>query len=99
MLVCECRRSHRRLCDTLLADPPGRPQTLHCLSRTLDLTPSIRIGACMITDREADALSAQLIKIATDAAREAGAYIIQHAGRVEEVGEKRGFFDPVTECD
>jgi myo-inositol-1(or 4)-monophosphatase len=53
----------------------------------------------MITDREADALSAQLVKIAIDAAREAGAYIIQHAGRVEDVGEKRGFFDPVTECD
>jgi myo-inositol-1(or 4)-monophosphatase len=53
----------------------------------------------MITDQKADALSAQLIEIAVDAAREAGAYIVQHAGRVEEVGEKRGFFDPVTECD
>ena len=53
----------------------------------------------MITDREADALSAHLTEIAIDAAREAGTYIVQHAGRVEEVGEKRGFFDPVTECD
>ena len=53
----------------------------------------------MITDREADVLSAQLVEIAIDAAREAGAYIVQHAGRVEDVGEKRGFFDPVTECD
>jgi myo-inositol-1(or 4)-monophosphatase len=53
----------------------------------------------MITDREADALSAHLTEIAIDAAREAGAYIVQHAGRVEDVGEKKGFFDPVTECD
>src|SRR3954466_5233212 len=53
----------------------------------------------MVTDREADALSAQLLELAIDAAREAGAYIVQHAGRIEDVGEKRGFFDPVTECD
>jgi len=53
----------------------------------------------MITDREADALSAQLTEIAIDAAREAGAYIVQYAGRSMEVGEKRGFFDPVTEYD
>jgi len=53
----------------------------------------------MVTDREADALSAKLVEIAIDAAREAGAYIVQHAGRVMDVGEKRGFFDPVTECD
>jgi myo-inositol-1(or 4)-monophosphatase len=53
----------------------------------------------MITDREADALSARLTDLAVRAAREAGAFIVQHAGRVEVAAEKRGFFDPVTECD
>ena len=53
----------------------------------------------MPTDREADALSAHLTDIAVGAARAAGAYIAQYAGRVAVAAEKRGFFDPVTERD
>lgn len=50
-------------------------------------------------EHEADALSAHLLETATTAAREAGALVAPWAGRVAVAAEKRGFFDPVTECD
>jgi myo-inositol-1(or 4)-monophosphatase len=53
----------------------------------------------MLTDADADALSAHVTDIAVEAARAAGAFIVEHAGRVAVAAEKRGFFDPVTECD
>ena len=52
----------------------------------------------MPTDREADALSAHLLDIAIAAAHDAGAYFTPFAGRIA-YDEKKGFFDPVTECD
>ncbi|HZO25988.1 MAG TPA: inositol monophosphatase family protein [Chloroflexota bacterium] len=53
----------------------------------------------MTADREADALSSHLIEIAIGAAHAAGAYFTPFAGRIEVAAEKKGFFDPVTECD
>jgi myo-inositol-1(or 4)-monophosphatase len=50
------------------------------------------------TDRDTDALSRHLLEIATGAARDAGAYFAPFAGRIE-FAEKKGFYDPVTECD
>ena len=52
----------------------------------------------MTSDRDADALSAHLVDIATRAATEAGSYVVEHAGRVA-AADKAGFYDPVTECD
>ena len=52
----------------------------------------------MTSDREADALSSHLLQIAIGAARDAGAYFAPFAGKIE-FAEKKGFFDPVTECD
>jgi myo-inositol-1(or 4)-monophosphatase len=56
-------------------------------------------GAIMISDRDANALSSHLLEIAIGAAHAAGAYFAPHAGRIEIAAEKKGFFDPVTECD
>lgn len=55
----------------------------------------------MTADRDAqtDALSQHLLAIATEAARDAGAYFAPFAGRIAIAAEKKGFFDPVTECD
>jgi myo-inositol-1(or 4)-monophosphatase len=53
----------------------------------------------MTADREADALSSHLLEIAAGAAHAAGAYFAPFAGRIEIAAEKKGFFDPVTECD
>lgn len=53
----------------------------------------------MTADRDTDALSHHLLEIATGAARDAGAYFAPFAGRIEVAAEKKGFFDPVTECD
>jgi myo-inositol-1(or 4)-monophosphatase len=53
----------------------------------------------MSVDRESAALSAHLLEIAIEAARDAGAYFAPFAGRIEVAAEKKGFFDPVTECD
>lgn len=53
----------------------------------------------MTTDREADAFSSHLLEIAIGAAHAAGAYFTPYAGRIEIAAEKKGFFDPVTECD
>ena len=52
----------------------------------------------MTTDREADAFSRHLLEIAIGAAHDAGAYFAPFAGRIT-YAEKKGFFDPVTECD
>jgi myo-inositol-1(or 4)-monophosphatase len=52
----------------------------------------------MTTDRDADALSSHLLAIAVTAAHEAGAYFAPFAGKIA-FSEKKGFFDPVTECD
>jgi myo-inositol-1(or 4)-monophosphatase len=52
----------------------------------------------MTSDREADALSSHLLGIAVGAARDAGSYFKPFAGRIT-YDEKKGFFDPVTECD
>lgn len=52
----------------------------------------------MVSDREADALSSHLLEIAVGAAHTAGAYFTPFAGRIE-YDEKKGFYDPVTECD
>ena len=53
----------------------------------------------MTVDRDADALSSHLLEIAIGAAHAAGAYFTPFAGRIEIAAEKKGFFDPVTECD
>jgi len=53
----------------------------------------------MTIDREADAFSSHLLEIAIGAAHAAGAYFAPYAGRIEIAAEKKGFFDPVTECD
>jgi len=53
----------------------------------------------MTPDREADALSSHLLEIAIGAAHAAGAYFTPFAGRIAIAAEKKGFFDPVTECD
>jgi myo-inositol-1(or 4)-monophosphatase len=53
----------------------------------------------MTADQEADALSSHLLEIAIGAAHAAGAYFTPFAGRIEVAAEKKGFFDPVTECD
>ena len=53
----------------------------------------------MTIDREADAFSRHLLEIAIGAAHAAGAYFTPFAGRIEIAAEKKGFFDPVTECD
>ncbi|MGE3910382.1 MAG: inositol monophosphatase [Chloroflexota bacterium] len=53
----------------------------------------------MTADRDADAFSRHLVEIAIGAARDAGAYFAPYAGRIEVAAEKKGFFDPVTECD
>ncbi|MCC7367383.1 MAG: inositol monophosphatase [Chloroflexi bacterium] len=55
----------------------------------------------MTADRDAqtDALSRHLLAIATDAAKDAAAYFAPFAGRIAIAAEKKGFFDPVTECD
>ena len=53
----------------------------------------------MTSDREADALSTHLLEIAIGAAHAAGAYFTPFAGRIAIAAEKKGFFDPVTECD
>lgn len=53
----------------------------------------------MTADRDADALSSHLLEIAIGAAHAAGAYFTPFAGRIEVAAEKKGFFDPVTECD
>jgi myo-inositol-1(or 4)-monophosphatase len=53
----------------------------------------------MPSDRDADALSSHLLEIAIGAAHAAGAYFTPYAGRIEIAAEKKGFFDPVTECD
>lgn len=50
-------------------------------------------------DQDTDALSKHLLEIAIAAAREAGAYFAPFAGRIAVAAEKKGFFDPVTECD
>ena len=50
-------------------------------------------------DRETDALSRRLLEVASAAARDAGAYFAPFAGRIAVAAEKKGFFDPVTECD
>src|SRR5215213_3887501 len=55
-------------------------------------------GASMTSDREADALSSHLLGIAVGAARDAGAYFTPYAGKIA-FDEKKGFYDPVTECD
>src|SRR6185503_3568683 len=55
-------------------------------------------GASMTSDREADALSSHLLGIAVGAARDAGSYFKPFAGKIA-FAEKKGFFDPVTECD
>jgi myo-inositol-1(or 4)-monophosphatase len=55
-------------------------------------------GASMTSDREADALSSHLLGIAVGAARDAGAYFTPYAGKID-FAEKKGFYDPVTECD
>ena len=52
----------------------------------------------MTVDREADELSSHLLEIASGAAHDAGAYFTPFAGRIT-YAEKKGFFDPVTECD
>ena len=52
----------------------------------------------MIANPDVDALSTRLVEIATRAALDAGAYVVDYAGRVV-ADEKLGFFDPVTECD
>ena len=52
----------------------------------------------MIATPDVDALSTHLVEIATRAALDAGAYVVEHAGRVA-ADAKAGFFDPVTECD
>jgi myo-inositol-1(or 4)-monophosphatase len=52
----------------------------------------------MTSDRDADALSSRLLEIAVGAARDAGAYFAPFAGKIA-YAEKKGFFDPVTECD
>ena len=52
----------------------------------------------MTSDREADALSQHLLGIAVGAARDAGAYFAPFAGKIA-FDEKKGFYDPVTECD
>ncbi len=53
----------------------------------------------MTIDRAADALSSHLLEIAIGAAHAAGAYFTPFAGRIAVAAEKKGFFDPVTECD
>jgi myo-inositol-1(or 4)-monophosphatase len=53
----------------------------------------------MPSDRETDAFSSHLLQIAIGAAHDAGAYFAPFAGRIEVAAEKKGFFDPVTECD
>lgn len=53
----------------------------------------------MTADRDTDALSSHLLQIALDAAHAAGAYFAPFAGRIAIAAEKKGFFDPVTECD
>jgi myo-inositol-1(or 4)-monophosphatase len=52
----------------------------------------------MPVDPETDALSSHLLSIAIEAARDAGAYFAPFAGKIA-FDEKKGFFDPVTECD
>lgn len=49
-------------------------------------------------DTHTDELSRHLLEIAIGAARDAGAYFAPYAGRIE-FAEKKGFYDPVTECD
>jgi myo-inositol-1(or 4)-monophosphatase len=49
-------------------------------------------------DEQTDELSRHLLEIAWGAARDAGAYFAPYAGRID-FAEKKGFFDPVTECD
>ncbi len=53
----------------------------------------------MTSAQDNDALSSHLLQIALDAAHAAGAYFVPFAGRIEIAGEKKGFFDLVTECD
>jgi myo-inositol-1(or 4)-monophosphatase len=53
----------------------------------------------MISDREADVLSSHLLETAVGAARAAGDSFTPYAGRIAVAAEKKGFFDPVTECD
>lgn len=50
-------------------------------------------------DGDSAALSQHLLEIASAAALDAGAYFAPFAGRIEIAAEKKGFFDPVTECD
>lgn len=50
-------------------------------------------------DEQTDALSRHVLEIAIGAARDAGSYFAPFAGRIEVAAEKKGFFDPVTECD
>ena len=52
----------------------------------------------MIATPDVDALSSHLVEVATRAALEAGADVVEYAGRVA-ADDKAGFFDPVTECD
>lgn len=52
----------------------------------------------MTSDRETDAFASHLLGIAVGAARDAGAYFTPFAGKIA-FAEKKGFFDPVTECD
>ena len=52
----------------------------------------------MVATPNLDALSTHLVAIATRAALDAGASVVDHAGRVA-ADQKLGFFDPVTECD
>lgn len=53
----------------------------------------------MTADQDTAALSSHLLQIALDAAHAAGAYFAPFAGRIAIAGEKKGFFDLVTECD
>ena len=50
------------------------------------------------SNADADALSSHLLGIAIGAAHDAGAYFAPFAGKIS-YAEKKGFFDPVTECD
>jgi myo-inositol-1(or 4)-monophosphatase len=53
----------------------------------------------MTDARDLDALSARLLEVASEAALEAGDYVVGEAGRAAVAAVKQGFFDPVTECD